>query len=199
MDLMRNSLIDLAARAGEAWRKAREAQKTAAEKALEAGHLLAEAKMEVAHGEWLPFLKRATIPERQAQRLMLLHRSCMKADTVSDLGIRGALEFLARAKAPAPDELLIAKAHGGMAYAIVWDDPAHAEFSPFFAVTADGAAHDGRRGVRGSALAVVLMSLLRAEARDIAFERLPASAGSDLINWFSDFFDGAQVGDKRSP
>lgn len=67
------------------------------ESALEAGRLLVAAKAECKHGSWLPFLERAGVHERKAQRLMKLARSGLKSDAVSDLGgIKGALEFLAQ-------------------------------------------------------------------------------------------------------
>lgn len=67
------------------------------EKALAAGHELVAAKVECRHGEWLPFLERAGVHERKAQRLMTLARSGLKADTVSDLGgIKATLDFLAQ-------------------------------------------------------------------------------------------------------
>lgn len=53
---------------------------------LTAGRLLLEAKAKAAHGEWLPFLKDAGIPERTARRMMGLARSGIKSDTVTDLG-----------------------------------------------------------------------------------------------------------------
>jgi hypothetical protein len=63
-------------------------------KALEAGRLLVAAKADCKHGEWLPFLKRASVPERKAQRLIQIAESNLKSDTVTDLGIGGALRFL---------------------------------------------------------------------------------------------------------
>lgn len=56
------------------------------EKAIEAGHALIAAKDTAPHGTWLPFLARAGVPERKAQRLMKLAASGLKSDTVSDLG-----------------------------------------------------------------------------------------------------------------
>ncbi|WP_456663097.1 hypothetical protein [Bradyrhizobium sp. LB13.1] len=70
------------------------AHKDAVGKALEAGHLLVAAKGDCRHGEWLPFLKRACVPERKAQRLMQIAESNLESDTVTDLGIGGALRFL---------------------------------------------------------------------------------------------------------
>lgn len=67
------------------------------EKAIEAGHALIAAKDTAPHGTWLPFLARAGVPERKAQRLMKLAASGLKSDTVSDLGgVTGALRFLGK-------------------------------------------------------------------------------------------------------
>lgn len=67
----------------------------AAEHALNAGRMLCEAKDACRHGEWLPFLTRAGVHERSAQRWMKLHRSGLKNDMVSDLGgVVSALQFL---------------------------------------------------------------------------------------------------------
>lgn len=71
------------------------AERSAAEHALNAGRLLCEAKEACRHGEWLPFLKRAGVPERNAQRWMQLHRGGLKSDMVTDLGgVVSALQFL---------------------------------------------------------------------------------------------------------
>ena len=102
-----NRLTDLAERIRSADQKMVAASREAAELALEAGRLLIEAKAECRHGQWLPFLERAGMAERQAQRLVTLARSGLKTDTVSDLGIRGALEMTAKRKLPKPGEVLI--------------------------------------------------------------------------------------------
>ena len=97
-----NRLTDLAERIHSADQRMAAASREAAELALEAGRLLIEAKAECRHWQWLPFLERAGMAERQAQRLMTLARSGLKTDTVSDLGIRGALEMAAKRKLPKP-------------------------------------------------------------------------------------------------
>jgi hypothetical protein len=67
----------------------------ATDRVLEAGRRLVEAKETCAHGTWLPFLARAGIHQRRAQRLMALAKSGLKNDTVTHLGgQRGALRFL---------------------------------------------------------------------------------------------------------
>lgn len=108
MKELSNSLADLAERVREAQAEIRSAEETAAARALEAGRLLCHAKGECQHGEWLPFLGRAGMAERQAQRLMQLARSGLKSDTVSDLGgIKAALSYIAQTELPASGEVLI--------------------------------------------------------------------------------------------
>src|SRR3954465_11092633 len=97
-----NRLGDLADRIREANAAMLAASQEAAERALQAGRLLIEAKAECQHGDWLPFLERAGIHERQARRLMQLARSGLESDTVSDLGIKGALDLPAQPRVQAP-------------------------------------------------------------------------------------------------
>jgi hypothetical protein len=69
------------------------ALQTSIEKATKAGELLIEAKDEVPHGQWLPWLQQVGVPTRTAQRYMQLAR--VKYDTVSHLGIKAALAEIA--------------------------------------------------------------------------------------------------------
>jgi hypothetical protein len=65
---------------------------TSIEKATAAGRLLIEAKAEVVHGQWLPWLKSVGISTRTAQQYMQLARvPADKYETVSHLGIKAAL------------------------------------------------------------------------------------------------------------
>lgn len=103
-----NSLADLAERVREATEMSAAAGRTSVEKAMEAGRFLCEAKDQCRHGEWLPFLKRATVHERQARRLMQLARSGLETGHVSDLGgIGAALHWLAAFTMPADGETLV--------------------------------------------------------------------------------------------
>lgn len=92
--LMSNSLTSRAECIRSLVAESDAAAATGIEKALEAGHALVSAKDDCKHGEWLPFLERAGVQERKAQRLMKLAKSGLKSDTVSDLGIMGALRFI---------------------------------------------------------------------------------------------------------
>ncbi|WP_077962404.1 DUF3102 domain-containing protein [Ensifer adhaerens] len=79
--------------------EAEAAARTSVDKSIEAGHALVSAKALCKHGQWLPFLERAGIHERQARRLMQLAEAGLKSDTVSDLGgIKAALEFISKRK-----------------------------------------------------------------------------------------------------
>ena len=124
-------LADLAERASEAYRlgrikegeasealsiyrarsaEAREARRLGRARSLEAakvhldcGSMLVEAKAECRHGEWLPFLRQAGIPERSAQRRMQVFASGMGAeDIVKEGGLKGAAASLAKPRNPPP-------------------------------------------------------------------------------------------------
>lgn len=90
-----NRLADLAERAGNAFRRGGAKSIEAATEYLESGKLLAEAKDECGHGLWLPFLERAGVAARTAQRLMQLAKSGMTAETLAQLGLRAAAASLA--------------------------------------------------------------------------------------------------------
>ena len=94
--ILSNRLTDLAERAGEAFRRGQARTIEAAADYLETGRLLAEAKAECGHGQWLPFLARAGIPERTARRMMRLHRLGMDPETLAAHGVRAALATVAR-------------------------------------------------------------------------------------------------------
>lgn len=70
--------------------------RSALEHAVRAGELLLEAKAQVGHGEWLPWLE-ANFPGsvRSAQGYMRLAENAEDAQRVAHLGIKGALKQLA--------------------------------------------------------------------------------------------------------
>jgi hypothetical protein len=71
--------------------------KKALEHALAAGELLIEAKGQVKHGQWLPWLSaNCELSERTAQAYMRLAK--MKSATVADLPLREALKAIAAPK-----------------------------------------------------------------------------------------------------
>jgi hypothetical protein len=103
-----NSLTVLAENVRTAMNASASAEKTAIMAALEAGRLLSQAKAECPHGTWLPFLARAGVPERKAQRYMKLASSGLKSDTVSDLGgIKATLRWCDQLRLPDADEYLL--------------------------------------------------------------------------------------------
>lgn len=85
--VLSNRIADLAERAGEAFRLGRARSVEAAQAYLDCGAILAEAKAECGHGEWLPFLKRAGIHERTARRMMKLAAQDVSAERLADTGI----------------------------------------------------------------------------------------------------------------
>jgi Protein of unknown function (DUF3102) len=110
-----NSLADLAARIKAEHEAAEAANKRGLEHAINAGRLLLEAKAQVTHGRWLPWLgEHCRVPERTAQAYMQVARSFdgpvgkpspsqgqapggddAKALRVADLSFRNALQSLA--------------------------------------------------------------------------------------------------------
>ena len=94
--ILSNRLTDLAERAGEAFRRGQARTIEAAADYLETGRLLAEAKAECGHGQWLPFLARAGIPVRTAQRMTRLAASGLSAETLAAQGIRATLAGMGR-------------------------------------------------------------------------------------------------------
>lgn len=102
-----NSLADLAERIREATAAAALAQRTTIEKAFEAGLMLCHAKETCAHGEWMPFLDRAGVHERQARRLMQIASSGLQIGHVSEIGgIKATLEYIGKLKLPDPGDIL---------------------------------------------------------------------------------------------
>ena len=83
-------LDELASRAAKFYAQSVGAWMACAEVLLEARNL-------AAHGEWLPFLEAAGIPERTAQRMIAVARAGFKSDTVSDFGVGEVLDLLAKA------------------------------------------------------------------------------------------------------
>ena len=63
---------------------------------LTIGRCLQEAKEQLPHGEWLPWLnERVDFSERQARRFMQLYRECSNRPALADLGATKALALLA--------------------------------------------------------------------------------------------------------
>jgi len=93
-----NFLADLAEQAGSAYRRGRARSVEAATDYLASARLLAEARdaCRGSRGAWGAFLDRAGIPARTARRMMQLAASGIDAETLADLGIRGAAEAMAR-------------------------------------------------------------------------------------------------------
>lgn len=97
-----NDLSALASKVNAEHRACSEAIRRSLAHALTAGELLIEAKAQLPHGEWLPWLGGNTeIPERTARLYMRVarHRGELeKTATVADLTLRGAVALLTDAK-----------------------------------------------------------------------------------------------------
>jgi hypothetical protein len=94
-----NSLVDLAARIRIEHEATASALKSSVEHAMAAGELLIEAKSQLKHGQWLPWLaEHCVIPERTAHLYMRLARNRpeieISATPVADMSIRGAVALL---------------------------------------------------------------------------------------------------------
>jgi hypothetical protein len=90
-----NRLPALAAEIRKAHADVQEAAKTAAERAIEAGHALIEAKELVRHGEWLPWLREnCALAERTAQLYMRIAKLGLDSATVADLGLNATAKTI---------------------------------------------------------------------------------------------------------
>jgi hypothetical protein len=95
-----NSLADLAARIKAEHMAAAGALRRTLQHAMAAGDLLLEAKAQLRHGEWLPWLEaHCQIPERTARLYMRIARNRAELEhqngNVADLSVRGAVALLA--------------------------------------------------------------------------------------------------------
>lgn len=88
-----NRLPVLADEIRQAHSDVEKAATVAAERAIDAGRALIEAKALCGHGEWLPWLRKIGISERSAQRYLLLTRGGFKSATVADLGFARAERY----------------------------------------------------------------------------------------------------------
>lgn len=197
MTELSNSLADLAERIKETHGEFTAAQSMTAEKAIETGTLLCQAKAQCAHGEWLPFLARSGVGDRWARRLMQIARSELKSDTVSDLGIKGTLDYLASRRLPEAGQCLIvgrsgwegSSDHGPVAFIT----PSERTSGYFDVTTYDPNTNDGEALVRpvlgepiefddGTAFVGVWKALDEMLA-------IPASERSFKLMWASDLED----------
>lgn len=90
-----NRLPVLASEIRQAHADVQEAAKTAAQRAIDAGHALIEAKSLCQHGHWLPWLREScALAERTAQLYMRIAKSGLESATVADLGLQAAAKTL---------------------------------------------------------------------------------------------------------
>jgi len=103
------NLPSLAKKANEEHEAALGCAHAALDHAMEAGRLLAEAKAQVAHGEWLPWIEEHfSGSARTARAYMRLNENRAEVEAnrqrVANLGVRDALAYLAEPAEPEPDE-----------------------------------------------------------------------------------------------
>ena len=92
---MSNRLPVLAIEIRRAHADVGEAAKTAAERAIAAGHALIEAKSLLGHGKWLPWLRdNCALAERTAQLYIRVAKSGVKPATLADLGLKVAAKAI---------------------------------------------------------------------------------------------------------
>lgn len=90
-DIGNNRLPALAAEIKAAHLGVMDAAKTAAERAIDAGRALIEAKALMKHGQWLAWLKdHCQLAERTAQLYMRIAESGLESATVADMGLKAA-------------------------------------------------------------------------------------------------------------
>jgi len=102
-----NSLADLAFRIRREHQAAIEATKRTLEHCIAAGALLIDAKAQLKHGEWMPWLAdHCSIPDRTVRLYMRLARNKSKLDpimaTVADFTVRSAVALLTNAEDERP-------------------------------------------------------------------------------------------------
>ena len=101
-EILTNWQSKLADEAGEAFRQYQAHRVKSIESYLAAGRLLAEARASCERGQWEPFLKRASIGRRTAERMIQLSDAVANGPidcvTVTQIGIRRTLELLSVTK-----------------------------------------------------------------------------------------------------
>jgi hypothetical protein len=189
--LLSNSLTVMADQIKDAIIASATAEKTAIEKALEAGHLLCEAKAVCQHGNWLPFLHRAGMPERKAQRYMKLAKSGLKSDTVSDLGgIKASMRWLEGFRLPGPNEFLLMSMNGFAStseqWAAVWPDHIGHKFAIFNSNSVDELT---RPIIKPESVLPILIAALNSRHREMSFRLVEENIQFPSFGeWLRDLF-----------
>jgi hypothetical protein len=94
-----NSLTDLAFRIKAEHEASSESARRSLVHAMAAGDLLLEAKQQLKHGQWMPWLKQhCAIPDRTARLYMRLAENRSQiGNAIANLSIQGAIRLLAEA------------------------------------------------------------------------------------------------------
>ncbi|PSJ55793.1 hypothetical protein [Pseudaminobacter soli (ex Li et al. 2025)] len=206
MTELSNSLADLAERIKETTATLAAAERTTIEAAYDAGLLLCQAKEQCAHGEWLPFLDRAGLKARQAQRLMQIASAGLDKRHVSLIGgIRAALDYIGNLQLPPKGDILYVgrreRQERDLTGAWVQHSNDHPGYFDVTAIRADGSCVSTSKPAKGETIRcqdgffngvwVTLEMVLDIPHEDRDFLCLP----SDVIEKGDDcpFLDGMQM------
>ena len=104
---MSNRLPILAAQIRQAHDDVGVAARTSADRAIDAGKALIEAKALCGHGHWMPWLRdNCGISDRTARLYMQLAKSDLKSATVANMGIKAAAKALAKPASTVPSRFI---------------------------------------------------------------------------------------------
>lgn len=121
-----NRLPALAAEIRDAHAAIQRGALAVAERAIAAGHALAEAKKLLPHGQWAGWLaEHAGFSERTARRYMAVARSGLKTATVAEMGLAAAAEAATVKALPLPVGAQTVRIRAGDDLAFVWPSANH--------------------------------------------------------------------------
>jgi hypothetical protein len=171
-----NRLPTLAAEIRDAHAAVQRGALAVAERAVAAGHALAEAKKLLPHGQWAGWLAaHAGFSERTARRYMAVARSGMKTAIVAEMGLAAAAEAATVKAFPLPVGTQTLRVRAGDDLAFVWPSASHEghyHLAVYHSYHADegwpGAMTTMRRPVAGGAVPGVLrLSRVRLTGADM--------------------------------
>lgn len=205
--VLSNSLVDLAARIKAEHEATATAMKSGIEHAMKAGALLIEAKEQVPHGQWLPWIEaNCAMSERTAQLYMRLtrHKDIVdtKSATVADLTIRGAVAEITEPKKPFDVQHLPLAGHikiGVRETAAGWDEVCiapHQFHETYYYVTHIWTPRVGnievtgvRKPIRADMISTLIEAHLACNLRGIEWRDKPYPAWTCNLLLFADMGD----------
>ena len=175
MNAASNRLPALAAEIRDAHTAIQRGALAVAERAIAAGHALAEAKKLLPHGQWAKWLAaNAGTSTRSAARYMALARSGLKSATVAEMGLAAAAEAATVKALPIPVGAQTLRIRAGDDLAYVWPSTScegHCHLAVYHAFHAEGGWPGEmttlRRPIRAAGVAEALrQSLVRLQGAD---------------------------------